>query len=181
MNLNSLINRQTITIDDHKWGAREMKDWDLNSREIHIEKKTHFKLNGKNDEVLIKLPINSDSEIIIKSKKKDSIDEIPRELLKEIKQAFEDKVARQNFVRDLILVLTDFQSHLDNLEKAKIALIRIAKHFGLDYKPHEIKMDMTDVLNSYTEQYFDKNGRKYFASIDRNRIKIGEVDKWQEL
>ncbi len=181
MNLGSLIDKQTIKIDDHKWGAGEIKEWDLNSIDIHIEKKTHAKLKGRNDEVLIKIPINSDKKLTIKNKRNQLVDRVPRYLEKEIREAFEDKKNRQNFIYDLISVLTDFQSNLDNLEKAKAALTRIGKHFGLNYEPIRIKKDIAEVIKSYTEQYVDKNGKKYFVSIDRKRIKLGEVDNWKEI
>lgn len=181
MNIGSLIDKQTIKIDDHKWGSGEIKQWDLDSIDIHIEKKTHAKLKGRNDEVLIKILINSAKELTIKNKRKEIVDEVPRYLEKEIKEAFKNKKTRQDFIFDLIKVLTDFQSNLDNLEKAKTALTRIGKHFGLDYEPYKIKQDITDVLKSYTEQYVDSNGRKYFVTLDRNKIKLGEVDNWTEI
>ena len=36
MSLQSLTNGQTITIDDHKRGCREHKDWNDPSADIHL-------------------------------------------------------------------------------------------------------------------------------------------------
>ncbi len=181
MKLEKLIDKQIIEIDDHKWGTGELKKWDPQNIDVHIDKKTNLKLSGKDDQVLIKLPINSTRALTIENKKEETLNKIPRYIEKEIKKAFENKEVRQNFIRDLITVLTNFQSNLDNLEKARIALKNISKHFGLNYEPYRIDKDISEVLNSYTEQYIDKNGRKFYATIDRRKIILGEVADWNEL
>ena len=47
MSLKSLIENQSIKIDDHKWGNREIKDWDNKQFEVHIDKTTFYPINGK--------------------------------------------------------------------------------------------------------------------------------------
>ena len=44
MSLQALLNNQTIEIDDHKRGAREIKNWDDPNADIHIDKKTKYKI-----------------------------------------------------------------------------------------------------------------------------------------
>ncbi len=132
MNLRKLVNNQTITIDDHKWGAKEIRNWDVSSTDIHIEKKTNYKLNGKKQQVKIKLPINSKRDITIEPSQRDNLEQIPSKLAKEIKTAFSKEKLKKAFIKDLIYVLTDFNSNLDNLEKVKDAVFRISKHFDLN-------------------------------------------------
>ena len=60
MALKELINEQTVIIDDHKRGSREAKNWDDQSRDIHIDKTTNFPLDGKIQKLKIRIPINSD-------------------------------------------------------------------------------------------------------------------------
>ena len=43
MSIHTLIKNQTIMIDDHHWGVGEVKSWDDNSKDIHIDKKTQYK------------------------------------------------------------------------------------------------------------------------------------------
>ena len=54
MALKELIENQTIKIDDHKRGNREIKNWDNARSDIHIDKTTNFPLNGKRQKVRIK-------------------------------------------------------------------------------------------------------------------------------
>ena len=91
MALKELIENQTIKIDDHKRGNREIKNWDNARSDIHIDKTTNFPLNGKRQKVRIKIPINSDRPISIENERHQEVNEIPNRLKREIQQALENK------------------------------------------------------------------------------------------
>lgn len=181
MKLNSLLKNQTITICDHKWGNREIKEWENPATDIHLEKKTKYKIDGKLQDVIIKLPLNSNRQIKIESKAKEIKNEIPPQLLKEINTALSDDSVRMLFIRDLIVVLKDYKSNLNNLTKAHNALLLIANHFNLQQTNQNIITQIDKVLKSYTEAFTDEFHNNYYINIGSKRIKIGVYKDWEEL
>lgn len=69
MSLESLIHDQVIIIDDHKRGAGEIKNFDNQQNDVHIDKETSYPINGKRQKLKIRIPINSDKQLKSKSKK----------------------------------------------------------------------------------------------------------------
>lgn len=65
MSLKPLIHNQSLIIDDHKWGAKEEKNWDKSSTDVHIDKKTKYPIGGKKQDVRILIPINSKIQNIL--------------------------------------------------------------------------------------------------------------------
>ena len=63
MALKNLIENQIIIIDDHKRGAGEIKDFDNLENDIHIDKETNYKIDGKRQKLKIRVPVNSDNPI----------------------------------------------------------------------------------------------------------------------
>jgi hypothetical protein len=182
MNLKKLINNQTISVDDHKWGNGEIKEWDLESTDIHLEKKTKTRIDGEYRTVTIKVPLNSDRPIKIENKEKhESLEDVPRRLKKEIKAAFANETKRENFIKDLILVLKDFHSILGTMSNARQALLRIAKHFEIDLTYENMIKSFDDVIQRYTESFEDKDGIKYYMTVNNKRIKIGDYKDKKEL
>lgn len=177
MSLKPLINNQSLIIDDHKWGAKEEKNWDKSSNDIHIDKKTKYSIDGKKQEVRIKIPINTNREITI-SAKRSKISEVPRKLRKEINNAFENKKIRESFILDLIPILENFNSNLDSVEKATEVLNRISKHFDLEWSSQTIKNHLKGALIEFTQIYLDEDNKQYYITLDRKRIKISDVDSW---
>lgn len=116
MSLIALLNNQTITIDDHKRGAREIKNWDNPSSDIHLEKKTKYKIEGFYQEVIIKISLNADRPIISIDSKKKKL-EVPKKLLKEIRQAFFDLRKVDAFISDLVQILKNYASIYNDEEK----------------------------------------------------------------
>ena len=104
MGLKSLIENQTIIIDDHKRGNREIKNWDDIQNDVHIDKKTNFRINGKKQNFRIRIPINSDRPIKIENTRKNTLADLPGRFQKEIREAFEDKVVREHrrFVESVV-------------------------------------------------------------------------------
>jgi len=176
MSIKALIKKQTIIIDDHNRGAGEVKSWDDKSKDIHIDKKTQYKIDGKIQEVRIRLPINSDRKLSIEVKTK-GVKNVPRKLEKEIKDAFKDKSIRKLFVQDLILTLENYSSNFDSLDNTKNALKRISKHFELNWTDNTIIKEIVNTIEIVKVEALptDNNGKKYYISIDRKRIKIGYI------
>lgn len=174
MSLKGLIDNQTIIIDDHKRGSREVKDWDDEKNDVHIDKTTNFPLNGKRQKVRIRIPINSQRPIKIENAKKGSIDEIPSQLQREIKKAFENNKKRNEFIAEVVNVLKDFKTSLSSEQRAKQILENLASHFDLNWNGEKITAYIEDILTSYTEVFEDKEGKTFFAKIDQDKIEIGQ-------
>jgi hypothetical protein len=175
MSLQALLNNQTIEIDDHKRGVREIKNWDDPNADIHIDKKTNYKIDGVLQEIRIKISINSLKPIIsFKSKKKEV--EIPEKLKKEIKKAFMDIEKRSRFVNDLIKILKDYKSIFENEAKVIQALNMISLHFDLMWSNKIITKMVHDNTTSYTGIYNDISGKQYFITLEKHKIVLGDID-----
>ncbi len=177
MSLQRLINNQRLTIDDHKWGNREIKDWDDSISDVHIDKSTKWKVNGKRQNVRIRIPLNSERDIKI-SKKGRSSESIPSQLEKEIRGAFEDRHVRRSFIHDLEKVLANYNSVLSDREKVSAALRRLSKHFGLEWTGERVETYVNGKLVVYTEIYSSDGDKLYLMTFDKFRIAIGDIDLW---
>lgn len=177
MSLKPLIKNQSIIIDDHNWGAREIKNWDNSSSDIHIDKKTKYPIDGVKQNVRIRIPINTEREISVEIKKGKN-NEVPNKLRREIIKAFEDKKVRDKFIKDLIPILDNFSSSLDSVEKAESVLRRLSKHFGLKWTTQKIENHIRGALLEYTQVYEDDDRNQYYITIDKSKIKISDVDRW---
>ncbi|MWB95142.1 hypothetical protein GON26_12290 [Flavobacterium sp. GA093] len=174
MSLKGLIENQTIIIDDHKRGSREIKNWDSESNDVHIDKTTNFPVDGKRQKIRIRVPINSSRPIKIENQKKDNLKQIPKQLEREIKKAFENTGKRREFILEIIDILKDFETSLNNEDRAKQILENLSNHFGLKWTGEKITTYVEEVLMAYTEVFEDKRGGNFFMKIDREKIEIGE-------
>ncbi len=176
MSLKGLINNQTIIIDDHKRGNGEVKTWDEPSIDVHIDKITDYPIEGKRQKVRIRIPINSERQISIENERKEKINSVPRQLLKEIRKAFSDKKTRERFIQDLISILKEYDTVLSSEHRVQQILTTLSKHFDLEWTHEKIATYANDILVLYSQTYKDKKGTKYFISIDNKKIKIGRKD-----
>lgn len=174
MALKNLIKQQTIIIDDHKRGNKEIKNWDDSANDVHIHKQTNYKIDGIIQKVDIKIPINSNREITIKSKSK-GFPEIPRKLMKEIHKAFEDKDTRTSFINDLVKHIKNFETILSDEARVREVLSNISNHFGLKWTNDKITTYTNDALTSYTQKYLDNEGNKYTIKVDKKQIRIQDI------
>lgn len=174
MSLKPLLKKQKITIDDHKRGCREQKSWDDKTVDVHLDKTTKTRINGKHQEVRIKIPINSDKKISIERAKKE-IDEIPSKLKKEIIDAFNDKKIREDFIEDLVSILKNYESHAKNEDKAKEALRRISKHFGLDWDENDVTTHYDSAQKRCLSIIKDEQNDYYSAYIDNEKMIFEDV------
>jgi len=175
MSLKKLINNQTIDIDDHHWGSGEIKNWDDSSKDVHIHKRTERKIEGKHRKVDIRVPINSNNAIKITSDLK-NLPEIPRTLKKEITEAFENQTIRENFIKDLVVILENYESNFDSLEKANETLKRISKHFSLNWTNNEIITYIGESIEEIEKILIDDKNHEYYISMNNKRIRIGDID-----
>ena len=173
MSLKPLIKDQKIRIDDHKRGTGEVKDWNDSSADIHLDKETYYPINGRIQNVRIKIPLNSESDISIKNNKKPTA-EIPRKLKREIQSALENKEDRQSFVNDVVDILKDYDSALSNINNLRQSIKKIAKHFELDWSDSEIVTSVNGALQSLTKYYSDEENNRYFVRFDKTEITIGQ-------
>ncbi len=173
MSLKRLIKNQTIKIDDHKAGAREIKQWDKSDIDVHIHKSTNFRVNGKKQNIDIKIPINSERPLSVMSMGKDI--DIPKDLKKEILEAFRNPTIRNNFVDDVIKNISEYKTELSSIDRAESVLRRISRHFGLDDSYRVVKKYDGDNLVSLTLVY-DKLGHDnvFCANINCESITVGQ-------
>jgi len=172
--MKKLINNQSVRIDDHFRGAKEIKELDKPSKDVHIDKETMFKIDGKKRKVRIKIPLNSNREIQI-STGRNKLSNVPAKLRKEIQKALSDKEKRTSFVNDILNNINNYESMLSQKEKASLTLDKLAKHFELKWTKQEISTYANDVLKLHTRIYTDSNNLKYRISLNSKRILIKEV------
>lgn len=172
MSIKNLISNQIIIIDDHKRGTGEIKDFDNPKNDVHIDKETNYPIGGRRQKLKIRIPINSDKPIKIENRKK-QID-IPGQLKREIKKAFEDRKTREGFIFDILKTLENFKSSLDSEEKVLSIISRLARHFDLNWDENIITKYSQDILLSYTQFFTDAKGNDFFIKVDKERITIGE-------
>ena len=180
--LKSLIKNQTIQVDAHKRGTGEQIVWDSTANDIHIHKRTQYKVDGKILSLDIKVPVNSDRDIEISivnnvRDKRKMLSIAERRVLSEIAKALSDKKTRTAFIEELLSVLDSYEKTFLSKENAQSVVKRLAKHFGL---PAEISREITtyaeDRLASLTGLFQQKN-EEYFISLSQNGIVAGQVER----
>ena len=98
--MKALLKNQTIRIDAHQYGNREVNNWDNITQDIHLDKNTDYKIEGKKQYISIKIPLNSNRDISVVSRSKKQ-SEVPRSLQKEIQNVFKDINLRERFISQL--------------------------------------------------------------------------------
>lgn len=178
MALSKLINNQKIIIDNHNQGCRVINNWDEQSSDIHIDKMTNYKIEGRKQKVRIRIPINSERPLRIENARRQVIQKVPNELLREINQAFEDNVTRTNFVTEVLDVLENFATALSSKERAIQVLTNISRHFGLNWTAKEVlPVYANEALSSLTLKYRRNNEDVYFSKIDHEKIELGQYER----
>lgn len=174
MSLKPLIKNQRITIDDHHWGAGEIKQLDNILKDVHLEKK---QLKGKYADVKIKIPINSHRDLTIES---GNSKDIPERLIKEIRDALNNYEYLLPFIADLSYVLRKYQSIFSNRQKVVNALKRISKHFDLNWPDDEIEVHYKQSQKikkkeRYLKKVTDNTGKSFNIIMDEKRITIEDT------
>ncbi|MHA3053654.1 hypothetical protein [Acinetobacter sp. ANC 4640] len=174
MSLTKLIKNQTIMIDDHQRGNREIKNFDNHSSDIHLDKKTNFKIDGKFQDIRIKISINSDRKPVInlENNKSKKLDQIPKQLKKEIDDAFQNTELALNFFNDIENNIKNYPSILEDKNKCIFVFDRLAKFFELRKTGEEIY----NRQKSYEATFRTKDHRDIKAKIGQTKIVIGETN-----
>ncbi|WP_214226648.1 hypothetical protein [Pedobacter sp. B4-66] len=175
MSLQPLINKQKIRIDAHQRGNGHIDRWDDSATDIHIDKRTNTKVNGKEVEAVLRIPINSSREVtceVNKSPNAQASDKIRKEVLK----AFANAKTRRAFIKDLLDELDNYPSNFTSQIKIASTLERLAKHFGLTDKIlQHFFFDHRDRLEGVTIEFNGEDGKTYFIAANKNEIIVGEV------
>ena len=170
MSLKTLIRNQVIKIDDHQWGNKEIKTFEGHNKDVHLDKRTNFPIDGKLQHVVIKISLNSDRQPKITIDNKTS-GNIPPKLKKEINDALKNEENLLLFFFDIATVINNYESKLESESKCIEVFDRVAKNFGLELSGEEIFH-----LNQYFEAtYKDPDNNKYYRmQLTKKALKLGE-------
>ncbi|MDO7525148.1 hypothetical protein ACT4VL_18430 [Acinetobacter baumannii] len=170
MSLINLIKDQVIKIDDHNWGNKEIKSFDGYNKDVHLDKRTNFPIDGKIQHVVIKISLNSDRPPQVKINNKNT-GVIPSKIEKEIKNALKDENLLKRFFLDIATVINNYESKLKDREKCIEVFDKVAKNFGLKLSGEQI-FNLDECFEaSYTDP---QSHRKYKMQLTRKSLKLGE-------
>lgn len=177
--MKKLIDRQEIRIDNHQRAVVNPNfNFDDDNNDIHLDKTTQTRIDGKICEVQIRIPLNSNRPVKITNKgkglKNRDINNIPPKLQKEIHDAFKDVDRRSRFIEDILGALREYEHIEDNdnkkTKKYEKVLKRVAKAFDVEWileKP--IKgLNLVGVLSAFVVN----KQKKYKFSIGSQFIHI---------
>lgn len=174
--LKPLIENQEIRVDGHQLGTGELNNWDLSSYDIHMHKTTRTRINGKPVEVDIRIPVNSERPITYKVGQIKS-PAAERKLGREIAAVLENRDAFRAMSDDLLEVLINYNSITRSEDKARSAIKRIAKHFGLLNKQKEKEIvEYIDGKYNKTTVVYKSAGHRYAAEINQKWLSIAEQE-----
>lgn len=174
--MKKLIQGEKIRIDNHH--PNVPLAWDSN-QDIHLHKTTTISHKGSSISVTVRIPLNSDRKISIKSNKANtnvSIEEIRRKMIEEIREAFEspqNSTKRDNFLRSLIGEINLINGHSSDLSQKAVekAFDRIMKCFDLN---KSVKSIMMNTAHEYFKTYYDDE-YKYYLFAKSGITEIGEL------
>lgn len=172
MSLVNLIKDQVIKIDDHLWGTKEPKSFNGKNKDVHLDKRTNFKMDGKLQKVIIKVSLNNDRKISVSVNNKKT-GEIPKKLLNEIQNTLmkDDRLTR-TFFEDVAQIIGNYESLLTDEKKCIDVFDRIAKNFGLTKTGSEIFDSGSLFQESFTHTKYPQN--TFLIKMNKKSIKIGE-------
>ena len=177
MVISALLKGEFITVDNHHENLPF--EWD-SKQDIHLDKKSKTKYNGKPVAVSVKVSLNTDRGINIVPDKhlSDKNQRRVREKMEqELREAFEDPKNRERvklFVRDTLHFIVDISGRKDPKEEyVRDAFNRIMRFFGLAEPTGEL---LVNEANNYFQKYKIGNHFFYIAS-ESNTIEMSEFDK----
>jgi|GEM_PF-1138790 len=178
--MRELLENQTIRVDAHRWGNREHITWDNTANDIHIDKTTYWRIRGKRVKVRIRIPINSNRpfvvEILNDIRNPDrATQEAKQQLEREIARALADPLTRQSFIDDLIDILENYQSILSSSDRARDAVRRLGRHFGLN---DNIIEDLVSYSGNRVRSFvtlFATPQENFYIQLNTNGFEAGQV------
>lgn len=132
MKLSPLINNQDVFIDAHGH-EKEGISFSDERYDIHLHKKTKYRIEGKVQEVNIRIPLNSNRSVTVTNAQNKDLD-VPRKLLKEVHAVFEEDIdLRTNFVKEMKSILENYYNVFWDKELAKNIFKKIGSFFNLNW------------------------------------------------
>ena len=191
MKLRPLIENQSVFIDAH---GHEREDITFSDErfDIHLHKKTKYRVEGSIQEVNIRIPLNSTRPVKITNARNREM-EVPRKLVKEIQDAFENIVLRERFVEEVKKILEDYFHVFWDKELAKTVMSRIGNFFGLEWANDAVIFTATrgqnatyslyqaDFLYGYTIYRMKMNWEGIFIESVHNNKQISFFQHGYEL
>ena len=178
MKLRPLIKDQKLFIDAHGH-EREDIHFEDEQYDIHLHKKTNYRIGGKIQEVNIRIPLNSMRPVTITNARSKYMD-VPLRLLREIQEAFSDEELRSQFVREISEIIQNYFHVFWNKELAKKVLARISKFFDLpwddEYVIFSANLSSSKHYSSYTA-YINAGDDMYQLTMDFEGITIQPNNK----
>lgn len=182
MSLQSLTNGQTITIDDHKRGCREHKDWNNPSADIHLHKST----NDTNDPkaVSIRIPLNNPERpvYIENTHRHQKREEVPTWLRKEIEKTLNNKKLREKFLKGIVKRLDDYKWPYSNVsheifhKEIKKLIEKIAKGFNLKVTEETTELWSNIKLERFTQILTNDSNKRFKLVLKENYFRLGECE-----
>ena len=174
--IKKLINNQVIRIDNHLRNVPN--DFNDKKQEVHIHKEFREYPNQKNNDVYIKIPLNSKKKISISPKVSDRI-------LKEIRDVLDDSETREKFINEFCKVLKEEWKWKSSIENKNDVAKKIANAFGLkkmlSYTEIIHNSELRDVVYFWKEEentssifkmQMNRNGRFFIREVN---VKKGKV------
>ena len=176
MKIKGILKEQKVILDPH--GHYEIKSFDDTRYDFHLHKETKRVIEGEKRTVIIKIPLNSNRRVTIKSNKKEQ-EYIPMKLEKEIRDILDtDITARNKFLEDIIYALKDYPKDFREIGNVKKCIERIGNAFGFDWKNLEIKYYLSGIrTNKYSAEFIDTDKRGYRIILDERHAIVEDMMK----
>ena len=191
--MKQLIKNQKIRIDDHSRGEA-LGHFDNDNVDIHLDKE------AKSGEYRIRVPLNTNRPVNVEVKGRRSFrDEVPENIAREVRDAFEDVNKRRAFVDDLINELRNYpyrdagrqNNKYADINRAFGALRRLSRHFGLDWSDRTVRGFLKEyrslglrcmvTITDGPNLYYLSVDRFHFTIADYMMIGLRDRNTWEEI
>ena len=191
--MKQLIKNQKIRIDDHSRGEA-LGHFDNDIVDIHLDKE------AKSGEYRIRVPLNTNRPVNVEVKGRRSFrDEVPENIAREVRDAFEDVNKRRAFVDDLINELRNYpyrdagrqNNKYADINRAFGALRRLSRHFGLDWSNRTVRGFLKEyrslglrcmvTITDGPNLYYLSVDRFHFTIADYMMIGLRDRNTWEEI
>ena len=179
--LTSLINNQSVRVDNHDSGSGRPFDWGTG---VHIHKETDDK------DCKIQFTLNLEKVADIRFIKSSGDRDKQKRVKNEVKKAFKDKAVKKRFIKELGAALKRLNdnalnklSEKDFIEKLKISAQSVVNLFGEDYKSQANSFEDDEIFSSiFTDKHDDRiiiqqNIKKQHITISRSLQAIKKFGK----
>lgn len=145
-----LVEGQKIRIDNHRRGTTGIDYYDDPANDIHLDKTLYDEKSKKTYQ--IRVPLNSKRSVSVVSKNGKEV--IPKRLLEEVAEAFENPKKRSKFVAEISDILKNYpvqNKGITDIEKVFVAMKRVAISFDLGWDDNKIVKFIYETKTEGTE------------------------------